>query len=195
MSGVIDSSGGIDARLQRLQRLLGGDELATLRKRLRRRFERAPVDAPIEHIRINRLTGKEHAALASLLGRPQRYANSLQIDVRLVDAALQRAAIASSLCGALEQLDGPIANLAGHVFSIMAILTGRDCALATTSCASSVQNRGVSMSPITSPPSMPSRTHRILSKARQPRQRGTWPWRRRCNTTGWLLLKKRSLLH
>jgi len=111
MSEVIGSSGQIDARLQRL---LGGDELAALRKRLRRRFERAATDTPIEHIRINGLSDKEHAALASLLGRPQRYANSLQIDVRLVDAALQRAAIASSLCGALEQLDGPIANLAAE---------------------------------------------------------------------------------
>ena len=111
MSEVIDSGGWIDARLQRL---LGGDELAGLRNRLRRRFERAPSDAPIEHIRINGLTEKEHAALASLLGRPQRYANSLQIDVRRVDAALQRAGIASSLCGALEQLDGPIANLAAE---------------------------------------------------------------------------------
>ena len=111
MSEVIDSGGRIDARLQRL---LGGDELAALRKRLRRRFERAPNDTPIVYIRINGLTEKEHAALASLLGRPQRYANSLQIDVSLVDTALQRAGIASSLCGALEQLDGPIANLAAE---------------------------------------------------------------------------------
>lgn len=109
MSAVIERSGRIDARLQRL---LGGDELATLRTRLRRRFERAPADRPIEQIRIDGLTEKEHAALASLLGRPQRYANSLQIDVRLVDAALQRAGIAASLRGALEQLGGPIANLA-----------------------------------------------------------------------------------
>lgn len=109
MSGVLDSHGQIDARLHRL---LGGEQLAALRKRLRRRFERAPADSPIEHIRLDGLTEKEHAALAALLGRPQRYANSLQIDIRLVDAALQRAGIAASLCDALAQLDGPIANLA-----------------------------------------------------------------------------------
>ena len=96
----------------RLQRLLGGDQYALLRKRLRRRFERAPLDAAVENFRIGKLTTEEHAALASLLGRPVRYASSLQVDVRLVDTAFQNAGIAASLRDALEQLDGPIANLA-----------------------------------------------------------------------------------
>jgi len=73
----------------RLQRLLGGDRYALLRKRLRQRFERAPLDATVENFRIGKLTAEEHAALASLLGRPLRYANSLQVDVRLVDTAFQ----------------------------------------------------------------------------------------------------------
>ena len=94
----------------RLQRLLGGGHFALLRKRLRRRFERAPLDAVVENFRIGQLTKEEHAALASLLGRPLRYANSLQVDVRLVDAAFQNAGIATSLRDALEQLDGPITN-------------------------------------------------------------------------------------
>lgn len=109
MSEAVEMNGRVDARLQRL---LGGDQLASLRKRLRRRFERAPADASIERIRIDGLAAEEHAALASLLGRPQRYSNSLQIDVHLVDAAMQRAGIASSLRDALERLDGPITNLA-----------------------------------------------------------------------------------
>jgi uncharacterized protein (TIGR02679 family) len=96
----------------RLQRLLGGDHLASLRKRLRRRFERAPLDAAVEGIRVEKLTAEEHAALASLLGRSQRYSSSLQIDVRVVDAALQNAGIAASLRNALELLDGPIAHIA-----------------------------------------------------------------------------------
>jgi uncharacterized protein (TIGR02679 family) len=96
----------------RLQRLLGGDQLVSLRKRLRRRFEHAPLDAAIESIRVAKLTAEEHAALASLLGRPQRYSNSLQIDVRHLDAALQSAGVATSLRNALEQLDGPITHLA-----------------------------------------------------------------------------------
>lgn len=96
----------------RLQRLLGGDHLASLRKRLRRRFEHAPLDAAVESVRIGKLTAEEHAALASLLGRPQRYSNSLQVDVRLVDTAFQNSGIATSLRDALEQLDGPITHLA-----------------------------------------------------------------------------------
>jgi uncharacterized protein (TIGR02679 family) len=96
----------------RLWRLLGGDQYALLRKRLRRRFERVPLDTAVENFRIGNLTTEEHAALASLLGRPLRYANSLQVDVRLVDTAFQNAGIAASLRDALEQLDGPITNLA-----------------------------------------------------------------------------------
>ena len=96
----------------RLQRLLGGDRYVLLRKRLRQRFERAPLDATVENFRIGKLTAEEHAALASLLGRPLRYTNSIQVDVRLIDATFQNAGIAASLRDALEQLDGPITNLA-----------------------------------------------------------------------------------
>jgi uncharacterized protein (TIGR02679 family) len=99
---------------ERLQRLLGGDHLASLRKRLRRRFELASLDGVVESFRISKLTTSEHAALASLLGRPQHYASSLQIDVRLLDAAFRNSGIASSLRDALERLDGPIANLASE---------------------------------------------------------------------------------
>jgi uncharacterized protein (TIGR02679 family) len=97
----------------RLQRLLGGEHLASLRKRLRQRFERAPLDGAIDHIRVAGLSAEEHAILASLLGRSQRRSKSLQIDVRRVDADLRRSGIATSLRDALEKLDGPILHLAG----------------------------------------------------------------------------------
>ncbi|MFZ5680177.1 MAG: TIGR02679 family protein [Pseudomonadota bacterium] len=96
----------------RLQRLLGGDRYELLRKRLRRRFEQAPIDTEVETFRIDKLTADEHAVLASLLGRPARYSSSLQIDVGQVDVTFQNAGIATSLRNALEQLDGPIANVA-----------------------------------------------------------------------------------
>ncbi|WP_428667551.1 TIGR02679 family protein [Reyranella sp.] len=96
----------------RLQRLLGGEHLAPLRKRLRRRFERAPLDSAIAQIRVDGLGAEEHAALAVLLGRPQRYASSLQFDVELADGNLRRSGVASSLREALERLDGPITHLA-----------------------------------------------------------------------------------
>ena len=105
----------------RLQRLLGGDHFALLRKRLRRRFERAPLDAVVDSFRIGNLTREEHAALASLLGRPLRYANSLQVDVRLVDAVFKNAGIATSLRDALVQLDGPITNLATTRHTLQAL--------------------------------------------------------------------------
>jgi uncharacterized protein (TIGR02679 family) len=96
----------------RLQRLLGGDHFASLRKRLRQRFERAPLDTAVAGFRIGKLTVDEHKALASLLGRPHRYASSLQVDVGLIDIAFKNAGIAVSLHDALVQLDGPIAHLA-----------------------------------------------------------------------------------
>jgi uncharacterized protein (TIGR02679 family) len=96
----------------RLQRLLGGESLTSLRKRLRQRFERAVVEGAVEGFRISNLTHDEHAALASLLGRSARFSSSIRVDVRAIDAAMQRAGIATSLCEALEQLDGPIVHAA-----------------------------------------------------------------------------------
>ena len=103
MSGVSDD---------RLQRLLGGDRLAILRRRLRRHFERVPPDRACESFRINGLAADEYTALALLTGRPPRFAGSLQIDIRAVDAALRQAGIAESLRAALVKLDGPIINSA-----------------------------------------------------------------------------------
>ena len=103
---------GMSTADERLRRILGGDHLVSLRKRLRQRFERAPVDGSVESFRLGKLSIEEHAALSHLLGRPQRYSSSLTIDVGLVDAAFQNAGIAASLRDALERLDGPIAHLA-----------------------------------------------------------------------------------
>jgi uncharacterized protein (TIGR02679 family) len=96
----------------RLQRLLGGEHRASLRKRLRQRFERAVVEGAVESFRISKLTRDEYAALASLLGRSARFSSSIRVDVRAIDAVMQRAGIATSLCEALEQLDGPIIHAA-----------------------------------------------------------------------------------
>jgi uncharacterized protein (TIGR02679 family) len=89
----------------RLQRLLGGEALAGLRKRLRQRFERG---ASIEVLRLGALSEAEYAALAALTGRPARHVRSMRIDVAAIDAALARAGLATTLRDALEQLDGPI---------------------------------------------------------------------------------------
>jgi uncharacterized protein (TIGR02679 family) len=96
---------------RRLERLLGGEPLVSLRRRLRQRFERAAVDGGVERFRLSSLTAAEHTALASLLGRPVRYTSSMQVDVRTIDDSLRRACIATSLRDALERIDGPIIHL------------------------------------------------------------------------------------
>jgi uncharacterized protein (TIGR02679 family) len=99
---------------ERLSRMLGGAERGELRRRLRRPFERAsaPGVEPVS-FRLNSLTPADVALLASLMGRPVRLgAATIEVDVPLVDVALQRAGIAVSLRDALERLDGPIVHTA-----------------------------------------------------------------------------------
>jgi uncharacterized protein (TIGR02679 family) len=92
---------------ERLQRLLGGEDLADLRKRLRRHFE---LGGDSGVLTLTRLTETERNALAGLLGRPLRLADSMRIDINAVDAILQRAQLADCLRHAIEILDGPIIN-------------------------------------------------------------------------------------
>lgn len=103
MTGTVDP---------RLVRLLGSDDLAALRKRLRRRFERNGPAAP-PPFRLGGLSEAEHAALAALLGRPARHAASIEVDVAALDAALHGAGIAPSLRAALEVLEGPLVDRSG----------------------------------------------------------------------------------
>jgi acyl-CoA synthetase (AMP-forming)/AMP-acid ligase II len=62
----------------------------------------------IERFRLSNLSRAEHVALAGLMGRPARFSSSMQVDVQMVDAALSRAGIATSLREALESMDGRI---------------------------------------------------------------------------------------
>ncbi|WP_340649643.1 TIGR02679 family protein [Pseudoxanthomonas winnipegensis] len=92
----------------RLQRLLGGPELAAVRQRLRRRFERAEPDAALESVRLDELDPDAHRALCQLSGRPSRLSRSMTLDVADLDVRLRAAGLADSLRDALERLDGPI---------------------------------------------------------------------------------------
>jgi uncharacterized protein (TIGR02679 family) len=96
----------------RLHRLLGGDDFAALRKRLRRHFELERGGRAPGVFRLGDLSPQEYEALASLMGRRLRYASSIQVNVEAIDRALRRANIAFSLRTALERLDGPIVHLA-----------------------------------------------------------------------------------
>lgn len=101
----------------RLERLLGGEPLAALRRRLRQRFELAATQVAVQTFRIDRLTVVEHKALAALQGRPSRFAASMQIDVGVIDSALRQSGVADSLRDALEHLDGRIVNRAAERLS------------------------------------------------------------------------------
>ena len=96
------------ADLERLQRLLGGPELAGLRLRLRARFERG---ATRDGFTLMGLATAERRALAGLLGRPVGHAESMRIRLSDIDAALFHAGVATTLREALEVLDGPVHDL------------------------------------------------------------------------------------
>ena len=95
----------------RLVRLLGGDELAKLRQRLRHHFERhAGQIKPAPQ--LGNLTPAEQEALALMMGKPPGAARSMRIDIEQLDGSLRAAGIADSLRTALEMLDGPIEDRA-----------------------------------------------------------------------------------
>lgn len=101
----------------RLRRLLGGEALIELRRRLRQRYE-CGADGGV--FRLGGLNEAEHAALASLLGRPPRLAGSMSLDTATLDAAFRHAGIAASLRDALERLDGPIVDRAAERTAVQA---------------------------------------------------------------------------
>jgi len=87
-----------------MQRLLGGDALSILRKRMRQRLERGATNT----FRLSGLNDTERFALANLLGRRARDSDSMTLNVGEFDAVLRNAGLAPTLREALEQLDGPI---------------------------------------------------------------------------------------
>jgi uncharacterized protein (TIGR02679 family) len=101
-------SGGPD---DRLQRLLGDEQLADLRRRLRRHFAWADSAAPSGTLRLSGVSAREYETLAGLMGRRPRPASSILIDIGVIDEALRRSGIAPSLKAALEFLDGPVVHL------------------------------------------------------------------------------------
>ena len=95
--------------IDRLQRLLGGPELAGLRSRLRARFEKG---AARDEFTLIGLAAAERRALAGLLGRPGGGATgSMLVRLSDIDEALLHAGVATTLREALEALDGPIHDL------------------------------------------------------------------------------------
>lgn len=100
----------MSADTPRLQRLIGGEQLAGLRRRLALRCLRAESDA----FTLNGLDDVERAALEGLLGRRARPAGSMRLSLAALDAALARAGLAPDLRAALEMLDGPLVDSAAE---------------------------------------------------------------------------------
>ncbi len=73
---------------ERVVRLLGGDELAPLRRLLRRRFEREDLRSPNRVFSLTGLKSFERAALAQISGAPNRASSSLTLNLDEVDAIL-----------------------------------------------------------------------------------------------------------
>lgn len=96
---------------ERLERLLGGPALGSLRERLRRRYELGRTN---DAFTIAAVSAHERRALEGLLGRRSRNSNSMQISIIELNEAFARAGLASSLRDALEQLDGPIRDIAAE---------------------------------------------------------------------------------
>jgi uncharacterized protein (TIGR02679 family) len=91
----------------RLQHLLGGEELRDLRQRLRSRYERGSLR---DQFTLTDLAPHERRALAGLLGRRAVAAGSMRLRRSELDAALSHAGISASLRQALEFIDGPLSD-------------------------------------------------------------------------------------
>lgn len=99
----------MDTAKDRLGRLLGGPELTKLRRRLRRRYELARIN---DRFTLSPVSAQERSALEGLLGRRPSLSAAIDLSEVELGEALSRAGLASSLRDALEQIDGPIEDLA-----------------------------------------------------------------------------------
>lgn len=86
--------------------VLGGDDLAWLRERVRRRLERgAGVTGSVQ---LDGATPAQRQAVERLLGRRASTAAVLRVDLGEVSAALARAGLAEDIAAAVVALDGPV---------------------------------------------------------------------------------------
>jgi uncharacterized protein (TIGR02679 family) len=98
--------------LERLRRLLGGEELRWLVERARVRLERGrPLDGTVT---LEGATEAQRRAVARLLGRPVGRGASLQVPLSAVEAVLRRAGLVPDLAAAVQALCGPVADRAAE---------------------------------------------------------------------------------
>lgn len=96
--------------LERLHRLLGGDELRWLVERIRTRLERGlTLDGMVA---LEPASAAQRRAVARLLGRPVGSGASLHVSLPAVEAVLRRGGLAPDLASAVEALTGPVVDRA-----------------------------------------------------------------------------------
>jgi uncharacterized protein (TIGR02679 family) len=96
------------ADLERLHRLLGGEELRWLVERIRTRLERGlPLDGTVA---LDPATEGQRRAVARLLGRPVGRGASLHVSLPAVEEVLRRGEVAPDLATAVEALGGPLVD-------------------------------------------------------------------------------------
>jgi uncharacterized protein (TIGR02679 family) len=152
----------------RLRRLLGGAELANLRRRLRARYEKGALRGEFT---LTDLEIAERRALAGLLGRPTLAATSMRLRHSELDEALTRAGIASTLREALEVLDGPlhdrhaaqIARESAWNATVSRIEEPRLAALLSTTAGTALVKRLSGSDPVQAE-SLLTQTARVLAK-------------------------------
>jgi uncharacterized protein (TIGR02679 family) len=98
--------------LERLRRLLGGEQLRWLVERARARLERGrPLDGTVT---LEGATEAQRRAVARLLGRPAGRGASLHVSLPAVEAVLRSAGLAPDLAAAIRALSGPVTDRAAE---------------------------------------------------------------------------------
>ncbi|NYH77245.1 uncharacterized protein (TIGR02679 family) [Actinopolyspora biskrensis] len=92
---------------ERLNRLLGGDDLAWLVQRVRKRMERGETLST--QVRLSEATSGQRSAVQRLLGRSPRPGTTLTVSLPAVDAVLRRSGVCpDGLEAAVTSLTGPV---------------------------------------------------------------------------------------
>ncbi len=112
MSAVRQPGPVAGADLERLRRLLGGEELRWLVERARARLERGlSLQGTVT---LEGSTEAQRRAVARLLGRPVGRGGSLHVSLPAVEAVLLGADLAPDLAAAVQALGGPVTDRAAE---------------------------------------------------------------------------------
>ena len=112
MSAVRQSGPVDDVDLERLRRLLGGEELRWLVERMRARLERGRSLQGT--VALEGATAAQHRAVARLLGRPVGRGASLHVSLPAVEAVLRGGGLAPALATADKALSCPVTDRAAE---------------------------------------------------------------------------------